>query len=527
AGRGVKVGKEAGHEEKDLGPCLLVFLLSLHAEGTWSERMKAVEASGLVYQLLRSWLQAIHETVTLLLQFAEHQAQWLLDHVSNSHLLKTLCPCLGSLIRMNARLTPNHDTDEGRPAGRSPKNSTRDRHEENGTSSSPSRREAGKGAPPPSQSIYSLFDSDGRMDVFRMRKLVYERGTHPIERKITWKFLFGMYPEKSTTEERKELDQQMASQYKWMKHSWKQRFPWAASLRAHSDLELSLAIQRYDDEQKEAEAAKPPMEIYNEHSLPVQFINERQFQQALKDIDTDIPRTDRHRTFFQRDGLVKLLYLRDILVTYVAFHQDIGYCHGMNDFASRFLETLDNETEAFWCFVGHMRRSAWSFTTMGVRRKTQICEEVLRHVDPELYNHIESVSKEKLLFCLRWLLLLFQKDLDHPDAVRVLEISALESEKMNFGAWIWLTRKEGEKAPDPFTTVERDEITFEVLLCIAVLIQNRKLLLQYHDVNDFFLFAERWVKQPRESTSRHVCFLLKYQNHMEPWLECWAVRFKS
>lgn len=41
----------------------------------------------------------------------------------------------------------------------------------------------------------------------------------------------------------------------------------------------------------------------------------------------------------------------------------------MNDFASRFLETLDNETDAFWCFVGYMRRSAWSFTTIGVRRK--------------------------------------------------------------------------------------------------------------------------------------------------------------
>lgn len=49
----------------------------------------------------------------------------------------------------------------------------------------------------------------------------------------------------------------------------------------------------------------------------------------------------------------------------------------------------------------------------------------------------------------------------------------------------------GEEAPDPFPSVERDEITFEVLLCIAVLIQNRKQLLQYQDVNDFFLFAER------------------------------------
>lgn len=28
----------------------------------------------------------------------------------------------------------------------------------------------------PSKSIYGLFDNDGRLDVFSMRKLVYERG---------------------------------------------------------------------------------------------------------------------------------------------------------------------------------------------------------------------------------------------------------------------------------------------------------------------------------------------------------------
>uniref|UniRef100_A0ACB8EMI7 Uncharacterized protein n=1 Tax=Sphaerodactylus townsendi TaxID=933632 RepID=A0ACB8EMI7_9SAUR len=317
------------------------------------------------------------------------------------------------------------------------------------------------------------------------------KGVHPSERIVTWKFLFGVYSEKSTTEEREEMDLQMASQYQWMKRAWKRRFPWATDIKVHSDLELSLALQKYKDQEREFEPAKESAEIYTEHSLPLQYVNEELFRKALQDIDADIPRTDRHRTFFQREGLVKLLYLRDILVTYAAFHQDIGYCQGMNDFASHFLESLDNETDTFWCFVGYMRRSAWRFTTMGVRRKIQICEEILKHVDPELYYHIESVTKEKLIFCLRWLMLCFQRDLDTPDAIRVLEISALEAEKIHFAALIWLTRREGEETPDPFPSVERDEITFEVLLCIAVLIQNRKQLLKYQDINDFFLFAQR------------------------------------
>ncbi|KAJ6656160.1 hypothetical protein lerEdw1_004077 [Lerista edwardsae] len=399
--------------------------------------MKAVELSSLAYQLLWSWLQA---------------------------------------VQMNTQLSAK---DQGKRIQQDPS-----RSQHHGTATTQTEREKSL----PAESVYSLFDAAGRLDVFRMRKMVYEKGTHPSERKIVWKYLFGVYPEKSTTEERRELDEQMLSQYLWMKYSWKQSFPWATNMKVNSDLELSLAIEKYHNDQRESEA---DIDIRVKHSIPFQYINERQFRKALRDIDADVPRTDRHRTFFQREGLVKLLYLRNILITYVAFHQDTGYCQGMNDFASRFLETLDNETEAFWCFVGYMRRSAWSFTTMGVRRKTQICEELLKHVDPELYNHIEKVSKEKLLFCLRWLLLRFQRDLDHPDAVRVLEISALESEKLNFGAWIWLTRREGEDTPAPFSSVDRDEITFEVLLCIAVLIQNRKQLLQYKDVNDFFLFAQR------------------------------------
>lgn len=65
-------------------------------------------------------------------------------------------------------------------------------------------------------------------------------GTHPSERKIVWKYLFGVYPEKSTTEERRELDQQMSSQYHWMKYSWKQAFPWATTMRVSSDSKCLL-----------------------------------------------------------------------------------------------------------------------------------------------------------------------------------------------------------------------------------------------------------------------------------------------
>ncbi|XP_067391159.1 TBC1 domain family member 25-like isoform X2 [Emydura macquarii macquarii] len=159
----------------------------------------------------------------------------------------------------------------------------------------------------------------------------------------------------------------------------------------------------------------------------------------------------------------------------------------MTDFASRFLETLDSESDAFWCFVNCMRRWASGLTAQGVACKIQAAEELLRHVDPELYHHIARTCEERLLFCLRWLLLRFQRELGHEDALRVMEISALEAGPTDLAAGMLPTCREGEDGPAP----RRVGVPFEVLLCVALLIQHRQQLLQYQHVHDFFLFAHR------------------------------------
>ena len=46
---------------------------------------------------------------------------------------------------------------------------------------------------------------------------------------------------------------------------------------------------------------------------------------------------------FSGDNTKSLYVLRDILITYSAFHPDVGYAQGMNDLVSRFLQVLDNE----------------------------------------------------------------------------------------------------------------------------------------------------------------------------------------
>lgn len=49
----------------------------------------------------------------------------------------------------------------------------------------------------------------------------------------------------------------------------------------------------------------------------------------------------------------QLSMLRDILITYAAFHPDVGYAQGMNDILARFLFVFDSEVR-FCSTLNHL-----------------------------------------------------------------------------------------------------------------------------------------------------------------------------
>ena len=55
---------------------------------------------------------------------------------------------------------------------------------------------------------------------------------------------------------------------------------------------------------------------------------------------------------FRGNDNIHLQNLRDILITFAAFHPEVSYAQGMNDLLSRFLVVLDNEVceQNFSCF---------------------------------------------------------------------------------------------------------------------------------------------------------------------------------
>lgn len=50
-------------------------------------------------------------------------------------------------------------------------------------------------------------------------------------------------------------------------------------------------------------------------------------------------------------------FFRNILLNYGFYNPKIGYTQGMSDLLAPILVAVQDESEAFWCFVGLMQRT--------------------------------------------------------------------------------------------------------------------------------------------------------------------------
>ena len=79
-------------------------------------------------------------------------------------------------------------------------------------------------------------------------------------------------------------------------------------------------------------------------------------------MDKDVVRTDRTQPYFagpQHSPAAPTAVtatLRSILLSYVFYHWDLGYCQGMSDLLAPVLFVVRHEADAFWCFQGLMER---------------------------------------------------------------------------------------------------------------------------------------------------------------------------
>uniref|UniRef100_A0A673X429 TBC1 domain family, member 15 n=1 Tax=Salmo trutta TaxID=8032 RepID=A0A673X429_SALTR len=207
-------------------------------------------------------------------------------------------------------------------------------------------------------------EKGGRMkNVPHLKEIIFKGGLCHAVRKEAWKFLLGYYPWDSTYEERKGLQRRKTDEYFRMKLQWKS----------------------VSEEQERRNSRL------------------RDFRSL---IEKDVNRTDRTNRFYEGMDNPGLVLLHDILMTYCMYDFDLGYVQGMSDLLSPILYVMENEVDAFWCFV--------SFMDHMVRNVALFCLV--------LFLCVCSQDSGYLYFCFRWLLIRFKRELSYPDVLRMWEV---------------------------------------------------------------------------------------------------------
>lgn len=225
-------------------------------------------------------------------------------------------------------------------------------------------------------------DPEGRMvNVPQLKQAIFKGGLSHSVRKEAWKFLLGYFPWDSTAEERKSLQRNKTDEYFRMKLQWKS----------------------VSEEQERRNSR-----LRDNRSL----------------IEKDVNRTDRTNRFYEGIDNPGLVLLNDILMTYCMFDFDLGYVQGMSDLLSPILYVMENEVDAFWCFVYYMDQMHQNFEEQMHGMKTQLQQlgALVQLLDVTFWNYLEAQESGHLYFCFRWLLIRFKRELSFQDVLRLWEV---------------------------------------------------------------------------------------------------------
>uniref|UniRef100_A0A7N6B8Y0 Rab-GAP TBC domain-containing protein n=1 Tax=Anabas testudineus TaxID=64144 RepID=A0A7N6B8Y0_ANATE len=229
-------------------------------------------------------------------------------------------------------------------------------------------------------------DPEGRMiNIPHLKHTIFKGGLCHAMRKEAWKFLLGYFPWDSTLEERKAL----------------QRSKTYDSSGFKNDFSLSLYVNR----------------------------------------------TDRTNRFYEGIDNPGLALLHDILMTYCMYDFDLGYVQGMSDLLSPILYVMENEVDAFWCFVSFMDQMHQNFEEQMQGMKTQLIQlsTLLRLLDLAFWNYLESQDSGYLYFCFRWLLIRFKRELSFQDVLRLWEVMWTSLPCLNFHLLVCCAILDSEK----------------------------------------------------------------------------------
>ncbi|CAI8605703.1 unnamed protein product [Vicia faba] len=167
-----------------------------------------------------------------------------------------------------------------------------------------------------------------------------------------------------------------------------------------------------------------------------------------------------------------------ILEAYALYDPEIGYCQGMSDLLSPIVSIISEDHEAFWCFVGFMKKARQNFRLdeVGIRRQLELVAKIIKYKDAHLFKHLEKLQAEDCFFVYRMVVVLFRRELTFEQTICLWEVMWADQAAVRAGIGISAWNKVRKRAPPT-----EDLLLYAIA---ASVLQRRKLIIEKYSSMD-------------------------------------------
>ena len=167
-----------------------------------------------------------------------------------------------------------------------------------------------------------------------------------------------------------------------------------------------------------------------------------------------------------------------ILEAYALHDPEIGYCQGMSDLLDPIITVFEEDHEAFWCFVGFMRKARHNFRLdeVGIQRQLKIVSKIIQCKDIHLYRHLEKLQAEDCFFVYRMVIVLFRRELSFEQTLCLWEVIWADQAAIRAGIARSTWGRIRLKAPP-----NDDLLLYAISACV---LQKRKLIIEKYSCMD-------------------------------------------
>lgn len=167
-----------------------------------------------------------------------------------------------------------------------------------------------------------------------------------------------------------------------------------------------------------------------------------------------------------------------ILEAYALHDPETGYCQGMSDLLSPIISVVEDDSEAFWCFAGFMKRARHNFRLdeVGIRRQLNIVSKIIQCKDIHLYRHLEKLQAEDCFFVYRMVVVLFRRELNFEQTLCLWEVMWADQASIRAGIAKSAWRRMRIRAPPT-----DDLLLYAIAACV---LQRRKLIIEKYSSMD-------------------------------------------